>query len=102
MMEEQYNSLQEETEAKTKKLKKVWAKVKENQVEIKLLQDGFDKEREDLLDTIRDLTGQLKLKNLLLKYFVPTQVQEFLETNATWNETADAWGIRHAEVAGNT
>lgn len=49
--EEQYSSLQEEIDSKTRKLKKLYAKFKAAQAEIKDLQDEFQREKEDILDT---------------------------------------------------
>lgn len=55
-MEEHYNSLQEEAEAKTRKLKKLWTKYKGAQAEIADMQAEFQREKEDILDTIRELS----------------------------------------------
>jgi hypothetical protein len=60
-------------EGKTRKLKKVWHKLQGAQQEIQDLKEEFQKEREDMLDTIRELNKQLKLKQLLLEAFVPLQ-----------------------------
>ncbi len=60
-------------EGKTRKLKKVWNKLQGAQQEIRDLSEEFQKEREDMLDTIRELNKQLKLKQLLLEAFVPLQ-----------------------------
>ncbi len=60
-------------EAKTNKLKKVFKKLQSVKEENNDLKTEFQKEREDMLDTIRDLNKQLKLKSLLLESFVPIQ-----------------------------
>ena len=54
MMEEQYVSLQDEVEVKTKKLKKLWTKYQAAKSEVKDLHGEFQREREDMLDTIRE------------------------------------------------
>lgn len=51
---------------KTKKLKKLWSKYQTAQREIKDIQEEFQQERSDMLDTIRELTRQLKLKEVRL------------------------------------
>jgi Kinesin motor domain len=71
MIEEQYTSMAEEVEAKTRKLKKVWNKLQAAQAEARDLADEFSREREDMLSTIRELNRQLKLKQLILENFVP-------------------------------
>jgi len=88
-------------EAKTRKLKKVWAKLKAAQAEVRDLDAEFGKEREDMLDTIRDLNRQLKLKQLLLDAFVPPHEAERIEARAVWDEDGDEWSLPALEVAGN-
>lgn len=80
MMEEQYASMAEELESKTKKLKKVWNKLQGAQAEIRDLSEEFQKEREDMLDTIRELTKQLKLKQMILDSFILPQEVEKVRT----------------------
>jgi hypothetical protein len=63
-LEEAFGSLQEEAEQKTIKLKKLWTKYQEQEAEIRDLGEEFQRERTDMLDTIRDLTRQLKLKQV--------------------------------------
>lgn len=101
MIEEQYNSMAEEVEAKTRKLRKVWNKLQAAQTEIRDLTDEFQKEREDMLDTIRELNKQLKFKTLLLDAFVPITEQEKIEQRAVWDEDADEWSLRNLQLSGN-
>ena len=61
-LEEKFGSLQDEVDAKTKKLKKLWSKFQQSKTEIKDLTEEFQSEREGMLETIRDLTRQVKLK----------------------------------------
>lgn len=37
------------------------------------MQEEFQREREDMLDTIRQLTRQLKLKDVIITNFVPPE-----------------------------
>uniref|UniRef100_A0A6U5EEF3 Kinesin-like protein n=1 Tax=Corethron hystrix TaxID=216773 RepID=A0A6U5EEF3_9STRA len=73
-IEEKYTSLNEEIEGKTKKLKKLSTKYRRSQTEIKDLQTEFQAERNEMLDTIRDLDRQVKLKELVISSFVPPEV----------------------------
>ncbi|OQS02822.1 kinesin [Thraustotheca clavata] len=102
MKEEQYQSLQEEAEAKTKKLKKVFNKVKEVLADIKQMEKAHAREREDLLDTIRELTASLKLKSLVLEYFMPREAATLLESAATWDDEEDNFRLPHLELSGNS
>lgn len=59
---------------KTKKLKKLWSKYQTAHREIKDIQEEFQQERTDMLDTIRELTRQLKLKEVMAQYGVNVAV----------------------------
>lgn len=81
LKEEQYGSLKEEEEVKTRKLKKLHAKYRSSQREVAdlqvldqwksteidecFVQDEFQAERDAMLETIRDLQKQLKYSNLV-------------------------------------
>lgn len=55
---------------KKKKLKKLWTRFQEARGEVDDLQDEFEKEKSDLMDTIRELNRDLKLKEALIGAFV--------------------------------
>lgn len=101
MLEEQYSSLQEEIEVKTKKLKKLWNKYQAANREVQDLQEEFQREREDMLDTIRQLTRQIKLKDLIINNFVPPEESKKVERRSKWNEELDTWIITRLDFAGN-
>jgi hypothetical protein len=44
-------------EFKTKKLEKLWKKYEEVQTEANSIQDDFDRERNDMFDTVYELTN---------------------------------------------
>ena len=73
-LEEKYSSLAEEVASKTRKLKKVWAKYQQAKNEIKDLEHEFLDEKNDLIDSIRDLTKQMKLKDFIISNFIPPKV----------------------------
>ena len=81
-MEEQYTSLQEEVEVKSRKLKQLWAKFRAAQQEVQDLQLEQQQQKEDLLLTVRELTRQLQLQNLVIESFVPPEEVETLEARA--------------------
>merc|ERR1711988_1725071 len=83
-IEEQYNSLQEEVDIKTSKLKKLWAKYKQSEQELQDQREEFAREKEDLLDSLQNADRQLKLKNLILANFVPLDEAAKLERRAVW------------------
>jgi len=101
LKETQYSSLQDEVEVKTKKLKKLWQKYQAYKTEIKDIQESFQQEREDLVDTIRDLTRQLKLKDVIIDNFIPPEEAEKLAARAQWDDQQDKWIISRIEFSGN-
>jgi len=101
VLEEQYSSLQEEVDAKTRKLQKLVAKYRAATRDTQDLQAEFQREREDLLETVRQVTRQLKLKELVVQHFVPPEVATTIEQRATWSEEGDAWTLPFLRLAGN-
>ncbi|GBG25574.1 Kinesin-like protein KIF3B [Hondaea fermentalgiana] len=101
LKEERYSSLQDEVEVKTKKLKKLWQKYQGCKTEVKDLEQSFQQEREDMLHTIRELTRQVKLKELVIEHFIPTDEADKLNARAQWDEKQDQWKISRIEFAGN-
>ncbi|TPX55052.1 hypothetical protein PhCBS80983_g05643 [Powellomyces hirtus] len=90
-MEEHYASLQEEVDIKTKKLGKLFTRLQAAKTEIGDLEDEFRAEREDFLDTIRELTRELALKTTLIDNFVPIDERKKVETGAVFDEESDEW-----------
>lgn len=101
LKEEQYSSLQDEVEVKTKKLKKLWQKYQGCKSEVTDLEQSFQQEREDMLHTIRELSRQLKLKELILEHFIPPEEAEKLNARAQWDDKQDQWKVSRIEFAGN-
>jgi len=99
--EEQYNSLQEEIDGKTKKLKKLFAKFKVAQTEIKDLQNEHQREKEDILDTIRKLSKQQALRQLIMTSYIPLDQLSKIERCSEWDEASEGWRISRLQYAGN-
>ena len=100
-LEEHFSSLQEEVEVKTKKLKKLWTKYQTAQREVQDIQEEFQTERSDMLDTIRQLSRTLKLKDLIINNFIPEDYAKGIEKRATWNQEEDAWVVQKLDLSGN-
>lgn len=90
-----FNSIQEELEFKTKKLEKLWAEYNESQDALNTVSEDFDRERNDMYDTIYELTNQLKLKNMIIENFIPPEEFKKIEKVTVWNEEANDWVIMH-------
>ncbi|KAI8925722.1 P-loop containing nucleoside triphosphate hydrolase protein [Entophlyctis helioformis] len=100
-IEEEFTNLQEEAAAKTRKLKRLWSMVQEQKSELKDVQGELQREREDLLETIRELTRELKLRTLVMNGFIPVEEQHIIEDSAEYDEAAEKWRVAHIAHAGN-
>jgi len=87
--------VQEELEFKSKKLEVLWGEYNEAQDVLNTVQDDFDRERNDMYDTIYELTNQLKLKNMIIENFIPTDEIKKFEKDTHWNEETNDWVIVH-------
>lgn len=63
-------------EGNTKKLKKLFTRYQVAAAEVRDLQEEFAKERGDLLDSVKRLSAQVKLKQLVLEHTVPPRYLE--------------------------
>jgi len=92
-IEEKFAGVEEQVTKLTAKLKKLWDKYKSACNEITDLHQEFQQEREDMLETIRDLTQEMKLKNSILENFVPKAEFDKMYSRAHWNEEEDEWEL---------
>lgn len=54
-----------------------------------------------MLDTIRQLTRTLKLKDLIIANFIPEESARSVERRAAWSAEEDAWVVPKLELSGN-
>ena len=54
-----------------------------------------------MLDTIRQLTRTLKLKDLIISNFIPPDFSKGIEKRASWQDDEDCWVIQKMDLAGN-
>jgi len=100
-LEDKYSSAEEQVQKMTAKLEKLWHRHKQTQGEIQDLQKEFQDEREDMLETIRDLRRELKLVVLTIDNFIPAEQYQKVIERARYDEAADEWSIEGIELAGN-
>merc|ERR1719387_3205345 len=100
-LEEKYQSAEEQVEKMKSKLEKLWNRHKETQQDISDLQKEFQQEREDMLETIRDLRKDVKLVCLNIESFIPMEHYQQIVERAHYDESTDEWVINNVEVAGN-
>ena len=63
--------------------------------ELAEINEDFDRERNDMYDTIYELTNQLKLKNMIIEYMVPLDEYRKYEKIAEWDDDVNDWAIRN-------
>lgn len=63
--------------------------------ELNQIEDDFDRERNDMYDTIYELTNQLKLKNMIIEYMIPPEEYRKYEKIAEWSEDNNDWVINN-------
>ncbi len=93
MIQEKFSSLAEELEFQNKKLNKLVQKYEETSMVLQNIEDDFDRERNDMYDTIYELTNQLKLKNMIIEYMIPPEEYRKYEKIAEWNDEVNDWVI---------
>ena len=89
-----FNNLQEELEFTNQKLEQQWNEFQELSNENNNLREDFDRERNDMFDTIYELANQLKLKNLIIENFIPPEDYKKIEKITEWNEDINDWVIK--------
>ncbi|KAJ8360924.1 hypothetical protein SKAU_G00174490 [Synaphobranchus kaupii] len=93
-LKETYSSLQQEVDIKTKKLKKLFAKLQAVKSEIQDVQDDHVKQRQDLEQTQNELTRELKLKQLIIENFIPMEEKNKIANRAFFDDEDDGWKLR--------
>ena len=59
------------------------------------------REREDLMDRIRDLTREIRLKHLIIDQFIPAMEYMKIERRSDWNDEINDWVVPNLEFTGN-
>jgi len=100
--DENFRTLEEAVQFKTQLLEKRFKQYQEVKTDIMDIQEEYAEEREDLLETIRSMTKQLKLKHAVIENFVVPADVEKMEERCQWDEDAEKWILekRTAETGG--
>ncbi|XP_026197912.1 kinesin-like protein KIF3C isoform X2 [Anabas testudineus] len=90
-LRETFTSLQQEVEAKTKKLKKLYAKLQCIKAEIQDVNNEHVTSRQELEQTQNELTRELKFKYLIIENFIPPEEKNKIMNRLTFDPEEDQW-----------
>jgi hypothetical protein len=94
---EKYETLDKEVAAKSTKLNKLLGKYMEQKQEIEDIATCNNKEREELLETIRELTKHIALKDFVLFHFVPPEEIDKINERAAWDDQTENYLLQHTD-----
>ncbi|KAF5900348.1 kinesin-like protein KIF3C isoform X1, partial [Clarias magur] len=99
-----FTSLQQEVEAKTKKLKKykkLYAKLQSVKSEIQDVNDEHVRTRQELEQTQNELTRELKFKYLIIENFIPPEEKNKIMNRLVFDVDEDQWKFQPLVPAEN-
>eukprot|EP01086_Lenisia_limosa_P017848 TRINITY_DN9315_c0_g1_i1.p1 TRINITY_DN9315_c0_g1~~TRINITY_DN9315_c0_g1_i1.p1 ORF type:complete len:252 (+),score=72.13 TRINITY_DN9315_c0_g1_i1:57-758(+) len=100
-LEERFNDVQSEVEAKTAAIRKVWVRLQSKKVEIRDLHEEFESERLALYESIRDLAKDVRLLDAILNAFIPPDTLRLMMRRVEVEDTTGEVRIPHIAMAGN-
>eukprot|EP00397_Hematodinium_sp_SG-2012_P013103 GEMP01013296.1.p1 GENE.GEMP01013296.1~~GEMP01013296.1.p1 ORF type:complete len:730 (+),score=153.45 GEMP01013296.1:191-2380(+) len=100
-LEERFISIEDQVLKLKMKLEKLWGRYKTATNEIQELQEQCQREREDILDTIREFQKEAKLKSLIIDMFIPIDERFRIEDRTTWDEELNKPTVYRLHTAGN-
>nr|XP_019953603.1 PREDICTED: kinesin-like protein KIF3B [Paralichthys olivaceus] len=93
-MKETFSSMQQEVEMKTKKLRRIYAKLQLVKAEIKDVIDEHVMTRQELEQTQNELTRELKYKYLLIENFIPPEEKNKIMNRLHFDSEEDQWRLQ--------
>lgn len=64
--------------------------------------NAIQAEKEEILDSIREISRNIKLKDLIIAAFIPPAYQDKIVKHAHWDEYDAAWSIDAHSLGGNS
>lgn len=99
---QKFDSIQEELESKSDKLKKLFSKYQRMKSELRDIQVEFERDKEEMLDQIRGLNREVKLKEMVVRHFIPPSEVRKIEGRCRYDEDNDEWYLEKQQLTGNT
>lgn len=98
---QKFGSIQEEIVNADNEIERVWTRFQMTKGELDDVGELIHREREDMMDRIRELTREIRLKHLIIDQFIPAGEYMKIERRAEWNDQVDDWMIPNVEFTGN-
>ncbi|XP_026880523.2 kinesin family member 3Cb [Electrophorus electricus] len=92
-LKETFSTLQQEVDLKTKKLKKLYSKLQLVRSEIGDIIDEHVTTRQELEQTLNELTREMKFKNLIIDNFIPPEEKNKIINRLHFDSEEDQWKI---------
>lgn len=100
-IEERYSSLQDECVGKTKKLHRVMQMLMSVKSELADQQQEQQREKEGIYESIRTLSRELALCELVMNSYIPKEYQNMVQRYTHWNEDIGEWQLKCVAYTGN-
>ncbi|KAI6240085.1 Kinesin-like protein [Aphelenchoides fujianensis] len=100
-IEEKYNTLQEEVNVKTKRLKRAFTNYVQAKAELEDIESEHQREMEGLLENVRQLQKELKLYISLISAYIPDTYVDLIEKYVCWNDENGEWQLKCIAYTGN-
>ncbi|XP_063727331.1 kinesin-like protein KIF3A isoform X2 [Symsagittifera roscoffensis] len=99
--EEKFTNMQEEADVKTRALKKAFHQLMSAKSELADIQEEHGREREALLQSIRELHKELSQQVLIVNSYIPPDQLALIERNVTWSEEIGEFQLKCVAYSGN-
>ena len=100
-LRENFSSQQEQLEETDNEIQRVQTRYRMTKNELDDITEIIHREREDLMDRIRELTREIRLKHLIIDQFIPAFEYMRIEQRSQWDEETNDWHIPNVEYTGN-
>lgn len=100
-LQKEYKNQQEELTGKKEEYTKIWTKYRSALGEKNDLDLDIQRERENLMMRIKELTNEIRLKHLIIDNYIPAAEYVKIERRAEWNEEMKEWQLPNLEYTGN-
>ena len=100
-LRENFSSQQEQLEEIDQEMNRVQTRYRMTKNELDDITEVIHREREDLMDRIRELTREIRLKHLIIDQFIPAIEYMKIEARAEWSPNENDWLIPNVEYTGN-